>query len=103
MEDTPSKTPDNNAVGQAASAPVMDIAAPRKGAAAAPMAVAEPPASAEDSDRPQMQPATKAKQKPVAPKQPRSGVGAAIFATVVIVIALAALATYAYLKQQNKL
>ncbi len=32
------------------------------------------------------------------PKQPHSGVGAAIFATVVIVLALAAMATYAFIK-----
>lgn len=41
-----------------------------------------------------------AAQKPSSPKQPGNGVGMAIFATVVIVIVLAALATYAYLKQK---
>lgn len=39
--------------------------------------------------------------KPPQPKQPKNGVGLAIFATMVIVVTLAALATYAYL-QTNK-
>ena len=36
--------------------------------------------------------------KPVTPKSPSHSVGTAIFATVVIVLGLAALAVYAYLK-----
>ncbi len=63
----------------------------------------EKPDPAEAADKltarkPSPQPAKEAPAKPVVPKQPASGVGMAIFATVVIVLGLAALAAYAYLK-----
>jgi hypothetical protein len=45
-------------------------------------------------------PKAKAKQ-PAAAKQPNSGVGMAIAATVIIVLGLAGLATYAFLKTQK--
>lgn len=38
--------------------------------------------------------------KPVTAKQPRSGVGPVVFSTIVIVLGLAALAVYAYLKSK---
>lgn len=83
----------------------MDVAAPKKEAIATPEPVAEPPASVDSEPAGTKTPAlaAKPKQKPTPPKQSGNSAGAAIFATVVIVIALAAMATYAYLKQQNKL
>ncbi len=47
------------------------------------------------------QPETKQQSLPAEPKQPSNGTGGAIFATVVIAIVLAALATYAYIKTAN--
>jgi uncharacterized surface anchored protein len=87
-----------------ASAPVMDVRPPQAGAPAA-----EQPKPA---DAPQQAPDEKPKKPekakdekpptPVVPKKPRQpGVGAAIFASVVIVLGLAALAVYAYLKTQH--
>lgn len=67
---------------------------------------APPPDKLDDkpADRPTDKPADKPVGKapppppPKAPKQPGHGVGMAIFATVVIVLALAGLATVAYVK-----
>lgn len=53
----------------------------------------ELPAHASEPPQPPRQ-----QKAPPVPKQPRSGVTAAIVATVIIVLGLAALATYAYLK-----
>ncbi len=77
----------------------MDVMAPRPAppeAGQEPLAAAPPDKTDRESKKP---PAPKkAEAKPAAPKQPGTGVGLAIFATVVIVLGLAALATYAYLK-----
>lgn len=57
----------------------------------------------DDSAKKQVEP-TKAKpiKAPKSPKPPRqSGVGLAIFATIVIILGLGALATYAYLRGNN--
>jgi hypothetical protein len=87
-----------------AAAPVMDVRPPQ--AEAAP--VREP--KAEEAPKPADDKETKKpekvkKEKPpkvVTPKKPRQpGVGTAIFASVVIVLGLAALAVYAYLKTQR--
>ena len=50
------------------------------------------------SPAPESKSVKQALAKPTTPKQPSSGTGLAIFATVVIVLGLAALATYAYIK-----
>ncbi len=86
----------------------MDVVAPP---APAPVAVQPaPPAEAADpKDTPEPAEARKDKnapknkiQKPALPQTPRDkSVSTAIFATVIIVLGLAALATYAYLKTQN--
>ena len=78
---------------QPAAAPPQDVQPPTE----AP--VAEPP-QLEEKAQPEAAP-KKEQAKPAAPikpKQPGNGVGAAIAATVIIVLGLAALATYAYLK-----
>ncbi len=78
-----------------ATQPVMDVASP-------------PPPGANDSgQQPGVQKtsapakssqATSRPNVPVTPKQPKSGNAGAIIATVIIVLGLAALATYAYLQ-----
>jgi hypothetical protein len=67
--------------------PIMDIAAPPKAAAHA-------------ENIPELSPESKPAINHQTSKQPRQnrGVGAAIFATVIIVISLSLLATYAYIK-----
>jgi hypothetical protein len=90
--------------------PVMDVVTPRPKAPSAaytspePMAVA-PPEEIDPKAKPSVlappQAQQKAPPKPKPPKQPGSGVTAAIFATVVIVFGLALLAVYAYLKQNK--
>ena len=74
---------------------VMDIVPPP----AQEQVATAPPEQA--ADKAEATPATPDKQpeKPSLPKPKREGVTAAIFATVIIVLGLAALATYAYLKQ----
>ncbi len=74
----------------------------------APVAVEPEPAGddATDKDKPLPVEAKKdtAKEKPKKPaaaKKPGNGVGMAIFATMVIVLGLASMATYAYLQTQN--
>lgn len=70
---------------------------------AAPPPDAEEKASKDESARHDSSPAKKA-SKPQAASKPRDGnVGMAIFATVIIVLGLAALAVFAYLKQTGKL
>lgn len=66
---------------------------------------APPPEAAADG-KPEPQETTQAApakepKKPPQPKQPKSGVGLAIAATVIIVLGLAALATYAYIKTRT--
>ena len=70
----------------------MDVAPPPH----QPEVPAEPPVepAAQEPKKPELPP------KPNVPEQSKSGVGAAIFATVVIVLGLAALATYAYLQSR---
>ena len=94
---------------QAASKPVMDVVPPPKPAAApAPVdGVKTPPPLPDDaaqaagkSDGKDQSKQDKPKvTKP--PKAPRSGVGLAITATVIIVLGLAALFVYAYLRSNN--
>jgi len=70
------------------------------------MDVAPPPLLIEIIDKRPAAPAAEGPKKsagpahPKQPDQPKSGVGLAIFATVVIVLALAGLATYAYLQSR---
>lgn len=78
--------------------PVMDVVA-------APPESAKPHESAAPADKPTGKPAEPPKPapapkpaKPSQPKSPGSGVGLAIFATVIIVLGLAVLATYAYIQ-----
>jgi hypothetical protein len=85
-------------------APAMDVVAPH---GPAPVAV-EPEPATKDADEKDKQALTEAlkdakkdkPKKPAAAKEPSNGVGMAIFATMVIVLGLAAMATYAYLKTQ---
>lgn len=112
---------------QPATKPVMDVVPPPRSAVApvvptaAPVptgpaleprsidGVKTPPPLPGDSDpaaalakEEQAQVAQPAKPAtPKSPKTPRSGVGLAIFATIVIVLALAALFAYAYLRSNN--
>jgi hypothetical protein len=76
----------------AASKPVMDVVPPKPTET-----LKEPPKEAEESVE------LKTTKAPVAkpPKRQGSGVGMAIFATVVIVIVLAALMVYAYLRTNH--
>ncbi|HEX7633346.1 MAG TPA: hypothetical protein VF401_03400 [Candidatus Saccharimonadales bacterium] len=78
---------------RAAPSPVMDVVAPPP--ASPPAEPSASPAVAPVEPKKQAKPAP-APTKP--PRQPSNGVGMAIFATVVIVLGLAALATYAYLQ-----
>lgn len=95
---------------QTTNKPVMDVVPPPKSAAA-------PPASTDDVKTPPPMPtdaapaaegadtkeqAKQVKQKaPKPPKTPRSGAGLAIAATIIIVLGLAALFVYAYLRTNN--
>ena len=94
MDQTPAPTPAEPKPAQ----PVMDIVPPRP----AELVKTPPKEETPPSSVPQ-QPEAKA-QKPAAlktpkpPKQPRSGVGLAILATVLIILGLGALCTYAYLR-----
>jgi hypothetical protein len=76
------------------AAPVMDVAPPP----ASPAPIEELPSE------PQNQPDQQANKPSKPPKagrsdEPKSGVALAIVATVIIVLGLAAMATYAYMKQ----
>jgi hypothetical protein len=75
---------------RAGSTPVMDVVPPKP-----PEALKEPPKD-NTGESVELKPSKTAVTKP--PKRPSSGVGLAIFATVIIVIALAALMVYAYLR-----
>lgn len=89
---------------QATNKPVMDVVPPPKSSAPSPESadgVKTPPPS--PSDPAQAAEAASKKDQPkqkVAkpPKAPRSGAGLAIAATVIIVLGLAALFVYAYLR-----
>jgi hypothetical protein len=102
MEEPPAP-PSAGAPNPAAPGPVMDVVPPRPkaepaaGASPEPMAVA-PPEEANSKVQPARQKAAPKPPKP--PKQPGSGVTVAIVATVIIVLGLALLAVYAYLKQK---
>jgi uncharacterized protein HemX len=71
--------------------PVMDVVPP-------PVAT-ELPRTGDPKPQPPAQPKA-APEPPKPPKQPGNGVTAAIVATVIIVLGLALLAVYAYLKQK---
>jgi len=107
MESKPESAPKPEAP-KPAHGPVMDVVAPPPAATAGedkphqppqedkPHATTdEQPATQSDPDKPVAPPEP---QKPVTPKPPHTGVGLAITATVIIVLGLAALAVYAYLK-----
>ncbi len=90
---------------QPAHAPAMDVVATHS---PAPVAVEPEPADSDAGDKDKPTPAASKKdavkdmpKKPRAAKKSGNGVGMAIFATMVIVLGLAAMATYAYLKTQN--
>jgi hypothetical protein len=86
------------------SVPQVNDVAPPAAAPANDANVAPAPAATEDKAAPESEPAKDEAPlpKPVKPpKPPKSrGTGAAIFAAVVIVLALGAMFTYAYLKTQ---
>jgi len=71
---------------------VMDVVAPP------PADKATEPKPEPTAEKPKPEVPKKAEHKPEKPARASTGVGAAILATVVIVLGLAALATYAYLK-----
>ncbi|MGH7142201.1 MAG: hypothetical protein ACREF5_01860 [Candidatus Saccharimonadales bacterium] len=72
--------------------PVMDVVAPQ------PLEATKAPVKDEAQQTPKN---TKKPSVAKPPKQPGSGVGLAISATVIIVLGLAALMVYAYLKTKN--
>ena len=75
----------------------MDVVPPK---GPAPEALKEPPKETDPTEESvELKPVKTAATK--TPKRQTSGVGLAIFATVVIVIALAALMVYAYLRTNN--
>lgn len=79
----------------------MDVVAPKPAAPepvrAAPQQAVDLPVAEPESTAKKPKPAEKT---PVAkpPKKPRTGVGLAVFATIVIVLGLGALMVYAYLR-----
>ena len=81
------------------AAPVMDIKAPAKTLASEPVKTPppEPEETPAESTDPKPQP-EKTPKPPRPPKQPGSGIGLAICATVIIVVSLAGLFVYAYLR-----
>lgn len=93
----PTKTTQDEPVPTGSQVPVMDVRPPRTEAPEAPSAGAEQAAN-DIKSSPQPVAAKPAVSKPLKePKEPGSGVGLAIFATVLIVLGLAVLATYAYI------
>lgn len=79
------------------SGPVMDVLPPRTPADN----VATAPDEPNESSHEQSTEAPKPAAKPIKPPKPAgSGVGAAITATAIIVLALSAMAVYAYLQTQ---
>ena len=79
---------------------------PEKPAEATAVATPPPEEPAEKSDNPaetlEEPKKSKTPKPPKPPKQPRQpGVGLAIFATMIIILGLGALATYAYLRTNN--
>jgi hypothetical protein len=80
--------------------PAIDVVAPPKAEAKpADLDVKEPPKDQTELKKPAPKEVVKDKsKKPDTPKQPSGGSGGAIFATVVIVFGLAAMATYAYIQ-----
>ena len=82
-------------------APVMDIVPPPKSADEVKSAPAETPESEAASKNSKKDTKQAVPKVPKPPRQPRTGVGLAVFATVVIVLGLAALMVYAYLRTQG--
>jgi hypothetical protein len=85
----PLHSPPPDGPGAASAGPVMDVVPP-----APPTAETKTPPA-----KPSEQPSKPNPKATTPPKKP--GVAAAIFATVIIVIALACLAVYAYIKQKG--
>lgn len=94
------------------SAPVMDVSAPPTAPKSQQPVLATAPPETKSEDKPQPSaddPKPESKEKPKAkieskvlqPKNTSNSVTAAIVATVFIVFGLAALATYAYFKQNT--
>lgn len=93
-----------------ASTPVMDVSAPPSPPKTHQPALAIEPAASKASEKPKPAPEHKAEAKTEKkatvqskvqqPKQ-NNGIGMAIFATVVIVLGLGAIAAYAYIKQTS--
>lgn len=94
-------TPAAPAPAQSAPAPAMDVVAPHtpQPLAAEPGEKDEKPAdSAKSTPAEASKDKVQNQSKKPETKTPRNGVGMAIFATMVIVLGLAAMATYAYLQ-----
>ncbi|MDB5164636.1 MAG: hypothetical protein JWL89_262 [Candidatus Saccharibacteria bacterium] len=79
----------------------MDVVAPPPPEKPEPGTVQPPQQHSADKDKPSKPQKATIEQRVVQPKQPGTGIGLAIFATVIIVLGLAALATYAYIKTNN--
>ena len=102
--DSPAETP--APASPAPAKPVMDVMPPPRpieGVHTPPPPPAPEPHDQEESvelkkDEPK---ADKPAAKPKAPKQPHSGLGLIVFATVIIVLGLGAMVTYAYLRTQG--
>ncbi|MGC1177378.1 MAG: hypothetical protein WA843_04885 [Candidatus Saccharimonadales bacterium] len=89
-----------------APAPVMDVVPPpieKPADQANSSPVPDTPVKQKDAKHAAKAAKKAAAKQPTLPKQPGHGVGLAIFATVIIILGLAALATYAYLKTNHSI
>lgn len=100
MEQTPQ--PDQSSAPKPARPPVMDIKAPPRPSAPEPVKTPPPEAGKAEPESVELKKADKRAPKPPKPPKTRgSGVGLAVFATIVIVLGLGALFVYAYLRTQG--
>jgi len=91
----PNQPPNESNPNETNSAPIMDIAPPPVApSSSTDQALPEPPK--QEAEIPHEAPKKQKVTKP--PKQPGSGVGLAIVATVIIVLGLGAIAAYAYIQ-----
>ena len=98
----PTPPQDNNAAPDSAPKPAMEhTTPPAVNDVNPPSKIPDKPVPAPDlpADEPKPTPAPPV-PTPRAPKKPSNGVNSAIFATVIIVIVIAALIVYAYLKSK---